>query len=155
MELDTGEALLRAWLELAAAIWSRRMVSGLTFNEAVVSNLLLYRQQEEPNHPMTATELCEKTNMRKSQMNLLLGSLEKQGYLRRCRSETDRRQIHLFMTEAGAAAYQSSHRQSRELINAVVQGIGETEAQQLTQQLTAINTLVQQELNRRQQKGTI
>ena len=93
--------------------------------------------------------------MRKSQMNLLLGSLEKQGYLRRCRSETDRRQIHLFLTEAGAAAYQSSHRQSRELINAVVQGIGETEAQQLTQQLTAINTLVQQELNRRQQKGTI
>ena len=52
MELDTGEALLRAWLELAAAIWSRRMVSGLTFNEAVVSNLLLYRQQEEPNHPL-------------------------------------------------------------------------------------------------------
>ena len=107
MELDTGEALLRAWLELAAAIWSRRMVSGLTFNEAVVSNLLLYRQQENPDYPMTATELCEKTNMRKSQMNLLLGSLEKQGYLRRCRSETDRRQIHLFLTEAGAAAYQS------------------------------------------------
>ena len=31
----------------------------------------------------------------------------------------------------------------------------EEKAQQLTQQLTAINTLVQQELNRRQQKGTI
>ena len=63
MEMDTGEALLRAWLELAAMIWNRRMVSGMTFNEAVVSNLLLYRQQQDPAHPMTATELCEKTNL--------------------------------------------------------------------------------------------
>ena len=31
MELDTGEALLRAWLELAAIIWNRQMVSGMTF----------------------------------------------------------------------------------------------------------------------------
>ena len=73
MEMDTGEALLRAWLELAAIIWNRQMVSGMTFNEAVVSNLLLYRKRQDPAHPMTATELCEKTNIRKSQMNLLPG----------------------------------------------------------------------------------
>ena len=87
MKRDIGEELLRTWLELAAAIWSRQMVSGMTYNEAVVSNLLLHQQQESPETPLTATELCEKTNIRKSQMNLLLGSLEKQGYLRRCRSE--------------------------------------------------------------------
>lgn len=54
MEVDTGEELLRAWLELAAIIWNRRMVSGMTFNEAVVSNLLLYRKQQNPAQPMTA-----------------------------------------------------------------------------------------------------
>ena len=30
MEVDTGEELLRAWLELAAIIWNRRMVSALS-----------------------------------------------------------------------------------------------------------------------------
>lgn len=155
MELDTGEALLRAWLELAAIIWNRRMVSGMTFNEAVVSNLLLYRKQQDPAHPMTATELCEKTNMRKSQMNLLLGSLEKQGYLLRKRSETDRRQIHLFLTEAGETAYHMSHRQSRELIDTVVKTMGEDRARELTQELRSINGMIQDELAQRQQKGTI
>lgn len=155
MEMDTGEALLRAWLELAAIIWNRQMVSGMTFNEAVVSNLLLYRKRQDPAHPMTATELCEKTNIRKSQMNLLLNSLEKRGYLVRQRWEADRRQIHLFLTEAGEKAYQTSHQQGRELIDIVVKNMGEESVRQLTGQLSAINTMIQAELARRQQKGTI
>ena len=150
MEMDTGEALLRAWLELAAMIWNRRMVSGMTFNEAVVSNLLLYRQQQDPAHPMTATELCEKTNMRKSQMNLLLSSLEKQGYLHRERSSIDRRQIHLHLTPAGEEAYHASHQQSRALIDTVVKTMGEEKARELTEQLSAINGMIQAELARRQ-----
>ena len=154
MEMETGEALLRAWLELAAIIWNRRMVSGMTFNEAVVSNLLLYRKQQDPAHPMTATELCEKLKIRKSQMNLLLGSLEKQGYLTRERSQADRRQIHLFLTEAGEQAYHASHQQSRELIDTVVSNMGEENARQLTEQLCAINGMIQEELARRQ-KGPI
>lgn len=154
MEMETGEALLRAWLELAAIIWNRQMVSGMTFNEAVVSNLLLYRKQQDPAHPMTATELCEKLKIRKSQMNLLLGSLEKQGYLTRERSQNDRRQIHLFLTEAGERAYHASHQQSRELIDTVVSNMGEENARQLTEQLCAINGMIQEELARRQ-KGTI
>ena len=36
MEVDTGEELLRAWLELAAIIWNRRMVSGMTFNLSLI-----------------------------------------------------------------------------------------------------------------------
>ena len=155
MEMDTGEALLRAWLELAAIIWNRQMVSGMTFNEAVVSNLLLYRKRQDPAHPMTATELCEKTNIRKSQMNLLLNALEKQGYLCRQRWEADRRQIHLFLTEAGEKAYHTSHQQGRELIDIVVKNMGEESVRQLTGQLSAINTMIQEELTRRQQKGTI
>ena len=151
METDTGEALLRAWLELASNIWSRQMVSGMTYNEAVVSNLLLHQQQEEPDRPLTATELCEKTNIRKSQMNALLGSLEKQGYLRRSRSQEDRRRVHLYLTEAGAEAYRQSHRQGRALIQAVVDRMGEQEIRQLTDQLIQINATVQEAL--RQQKG--
>ena len=153
METDAGEALLRAWLELASTIWSRQMVRGMTYNEAVISNLLLHQQQEQPDRPLTATELCEKTNIRKSQMNALLGALEKQGYLRRSRSQEDRRRVHLFLTEEGAAAYAQSHRQSRALIQAVVDRMGEPEARQLTDQLMKINATVQETMRQRQRKG--
>lgn len=155
MERDTGEELLRTWLELAATIWSRQMVSGMTYNEAVVSNLLLHQQQECPETPMTATELCEKTNIRKSQMNLLLGSLEKQGYLRRCRSAQDRRRVDLYLTETGKTAYLSSHRQGRALIDAVMAQLGEENTRALTAQLEQVNGIIQQELHQRQKKGTV
>ena len=155
MEVDTGEELLRAWLEMAAIIWNRRMVSGMTFNEAVVSNLLLHQQQESPETPMTATELCERTNIRKSQMNLLLGSLEKQGYLRRCRSEQDRRRVDLYLTETGKAAYLSSHRQGRALIDAIMAQLGEENTRALTAQLEQVNGIIRQELHQRQKKGTV
>lgn len=153
MEADTGEALLRAWLELASTIWSRQLVSGMTYNEAVVSNLLLHQMREAPEQPLTATELCEKTNIRKSQMNALLGSLEARGYLCRSRSQEDRRRVHLYLTEAGAAAYQESHRQGRELIEAVVDRMGEQKVRQLTDQLIKINATVQETMRRRQRKG--
>lgn len=153
MEADTGEALLRAWLELASTVWSRQLVSGMTYNEAVVSNLLLHQMREAPEQPLTATELCEKTNIRKSQMNALLGSLEARGYLCRSRSQEDRRRVHLYLTEAGAAAYQESHRQGRELIEAVVDRMGEQEVRQLTDQLIKINATVQETMRRRQRKG--
>lgn len=153
MEADTGEALLRAWLELASTVWSRQLVSGMTYNEAVVSNLLLHQMREAPEQPLTATELCEKTNIRKSQMNALLGSLEARGYLCRSRSQEDRRRVHLYLTEAGAAAYQESHRQGRELIEAVVDRMGEQKVRQLTDQLIKINATVQETMRRRQRKG--
>ena len=155
MEPDTGEALLRAWLELASTIWSRQMVSGMTYNEAVVSNLLLHQMQEEPDRPLTATELCEKTNIRKSQMNALLSSLEARGYLRRSRSQEDRRRVRLYLTEAGAAAYQESHKQGRALIEAVVDRMGEPEVRQLTDQLIRINATVQETLRQQQRKGQL
>ena len=154
MKRDVGEELLRTWLELAAAIWSRQMVSGMTYNEAVVSNLLLHQQQESPETPLTATELCEKTNIRKSQMNLLLGSLEKQGYLRRCRSE-DRRRVELYLTETGKTAYLASHQQGRALIDAIMAQLGEENTRALTAQLEQVNGIIQRELHQRKKKGTI
>lgn len=97
----SGEALLRAWLGLTAAICNRRMVTDLTFNEAVVCNHLLHQQRSAPEEPLTATDLCEKTSLLKSQMNSVLSSLEKQGYLTRSRSPRDRRQVLLTLTSAG------------------------------------------------------
>lgn len=149
----SGEALLRAWLSLTAVICNRRMVSGLTFNEAVVCNHLRHQQQQDPGHRLNATDLCEKTNMLKSQMNQVLSSLERQGYLTRSRSRTDRRQMDLALTEAGHQAYQAAHRQASALLTELVSRIGTDTADALTAQFDHIIAAIQD--IQEQQKGPL
>lgn len=149
----SGEALLRVWLSLTAVICNRRMVSGLTFNEAVVCNHLLYQQEEAPSQSLTATDLCQRTNLLKSQMNQVLSSLERQGYLIRRRSEADRRQVHLCLTESGREAYHAAHRQAAVLLTELVNRIGVEKADTLTAQLTQIIAVIQDIQER--QKGTL
>lgn len=150
-----GETLLRTWLSLTAVIWNRELVSGLTYNEAVVSNLLSYQMATDPQHPLTATDLCEMINIRKSQMNQILSSLESQGYLERHRSQTDRRQVHLSLTEAGLRAYDASHEKARILLDAVIQRLGPEATRSLTEHLQLANATVQEVLSAQRQKGTL
>lgn len=149
----SGEALLRAWLGLTAAICNRRMVSGLTFNEAVVCNHLRYQQEHHPEKPLTATDLCEKTSLLKSQMNGVLSSLEKQDYLTRSRSESDRRQVYLTLTEAGVRAYEQAHRQASALLMELVSTIGTDTADMLTEQFDHIIAVIQTIQERQQREA--
>ena len=69
-----GEDIIAAWMQLIAAIGDRWVVSGLSFNEALVCNLLSRRRED--GGCLTASELCAKTKILKSQMNAILRSLE-------------------------------------------------------------------------------
>ena len=149
-----GEALLRAWLSLTAVICNRRMVTGMTFNEAVVCNHLLHQRQADPDHPLTATDLCEKTSLLKSQMNQVLSALEKQGYVVRSRSCSDRRQVELTLTDTGEAAYRQAHQNASVLLGRLVERIGLERAAALTQQLNLVAADIQ-EIQDSRQKGTL
>ena len=151
----SGEALLRTWLGLAALIWSRDLVSGITYNEAIVCNLLSHRMETDPKNPLTATELCEVLNIRKSQMNQILTSLERQGYLTRTRSEADRRQVHLALTPEGQEAYTASHQKASTLLAAVVERLGPETTKNLTENLQLASATVQEILTAQRQKGTL
>lgn len=153
-EQASGEALLRAWLGLAAVIWSRDLVSGMTYNEAVVCNLLSHRMATASSAPLTATELCDTLNIRKSQMNQILTSLEQRGYVSRSRSESDRRQVHLALTPAGQEAYTASHQKASHLLTTVVERLGPEATHSLTVNLESANTIVQEVLSAQRQKGT-
>jgi len=135
---SAGEDLLRAYLSLTAVICNRRMVSGMTFNETVVCNHLRHQQLHDPNTPLTATDLCEKTNILKSQMNQVISSLEKQGFISRTRSQKDRRQMDLSLTESGLAAYLSAHAQASELLGHLVEKLGLQFSTDLTRDLTQV-----------------
>ncbi len=148
---ESGEALLRAWLSLTAAICNRRMVSGMTFNEAVVCNHLHYQERMNPDRTLSATELCEMTSLLKSQMNQVLSSLERQGYIVRSRSLRDRRRVELWLTEEGRRAYQEAHRQASALLEELVSRIGKESADALTEQLCHAIAAIREI----QQKGTL
>ena len=60
-----SEELLTAWLRLTGAINNQRLVDGLSFNEAVVCGLL--EREGRRGGFLTASELCAKTGILKSQ----------------------------------------------------------------------------------------
>ena len=118
-----NEELLSAWLRLGAVIDNQRLVSDLPFNEAMVCGLLLRAQ--ERGCALTASDLCAQTRILKSQMNAILQSLEKKGYLQRQRSRTDLRRIELSLLPAGVCHYLESHRQTLSLVDRLIASMGQ------------------------------
>ncbi len=133
-----GEQLLSAWLTLSSTLWNERVVTGMTFNEAFVCNLLSHQAQEAPDHPLTATDLCEHTRLLKSQMNKVLSEMEKKGYIQRLRSTKDRRQIFLRLTEEGQRAYDAEHAAITLILNRLIADIGEEKALRTAEAVTEI-----------------
>ena len=68
-----NEELLSVWLRLSGVINNQRLVTGLSFNEALVCNLLV--RAARTGGSLTASELCAETRILKSQMNAILLSL--------------------------------------------------------------------------------
>lgn len=135
---DPGELLLDAWLRVSATLWNERLVTEMPFHEAMICNLLSRKAEEEPGSYYTATALCDRTKLLKSQMNRVLGSMEAKGYIRRFRSEEDRRQLFLVLEETGFEAYRGEHARVRVLLEQLVDKLGVAEALQAAESLHKI-----------------
>ena len=121
-----SEELLAAWLRLGSVINNQRLVSALSFNEALVCGLLL-----QPGGCRTASELCARTKILKSQMNAILLSLEKRGLVVRQQDQADRRRVEVCLTPAGIAQYQLAHRPVLAMVQRLVDSMGEEKVRQL------------------------
>ena len=120
-----NEELLEAWLRLSCVIDNQRLAADFPFNEALVCGLL------SQGGCRTASELCARTRILKSQMNAILRSLESQGVIARQRSQTDRRQVELRLLPAGLERYRASHRQALDTVDRLISGMAEDAARQL------------------------
>ena len=128
-----SEALLDGWLQMSTAISNERLVKAMTYNESMVCGFL-YRQSLRKNkEALTATELCRRLSMKKSQMNLVLNRLESQEIIRRERSRQDRRQVYLFLTDQGVPFYEKAHKEILKLPGGVIERMGEEKARRLTE----------------------
>lgn len=117
---ELSEKLLDGWLSLSMSIWNERLVSAMTYNESMVCNLL-YKQYQEESRLLTATDLCARLHIRKSQMNVILNNLEQREMILRSRSSEDKRNVYIELTGEGRRVYEKAHRDilnlPRELIN--------------------------------------
>lgn len=135
------EELLDAWLNMYVSIRGNRIVSGLRFNEILICNIL-YRQKLEHSSLLTATDLCDKTKLLKSQINKLLSSLEKKEIIERFRSETDKRRIYIRLTEKNISIYLAEHAQIMKILNTLWDTMGEEKITTLTALLHEATTII-------------
>ncbi len=123
-----SESLLDAWINLSFTLWNERFMTDLTFNEACICNFLYHQACNSPEAPLTATDLCQKTQLLKSQMNKILSQMERKGYIYRVRSEKDKRQFLIYLSDDGLSAYQKEHTNIAAILEQVVAALGEEKA---------------------------
>ncbi len=127
-----NEELLAAWLKVSSVIDNHRLADVLNgwpelpFNEAQVCGLLASGEYR------TASELCARTRILKSQMNAILHSLEEKGMIARERSQADRRLVEVRLLPAGQARYKRLHEQVLEIVDRVIGALGSEKAAELT-----------------------
>ena len=105
-DLKLQEDLLYAWMEMSVFIRGNRILTDLSFNEVMICGML-YRQKN--NTPLTATELGERTNLLKSQINHILTDMEKRGLVQRTRSTADKRVVYVPLSEEVHVRYLQEH----------------------------------------------
>lgn len=123
-ESDLSEVLLSAWLHVSTSVNNSRIVSKLSYNESLVCNLLYRNHRDEIEAPMTATQLCQKTKMLKSQMNRTLNQLEERGMIRRERSSSDKRVVHIRLNSDALKDYEKQHESIIAILNKIIAELG-------------------------------
>ncbi len=138
------ESLLNSWLRLSTSINNARLVSEMTYNESLICNILYKQAKNDYAEAITATTLCQMTNMLKSQMNRTLNQLEKKNMITRVRSEKDKRQIFISMNLKQCHAYEKQHVQILRILDAVITQMGNEKTQQAIQTLNQIADIATQ-----------
>ena len=139
MDIERNENLLSAWLNLSASLWNERFVRTMSFNEAFVLNLLIKNAKENPYHTLlSATDLCAKTGILKSQMNRTLNTLEDKGYITRLKNKDDKRVVFVSLTATGRAAYNKEHMHILDIVDKISSELG---AEQTDNIVLALNEL--------------
>ena len=124
------EQLLEAWMAMEVCIRGNRLLSEFSMNEMLVCNTL-YNRMKTGGDPVTATELCRRTRLLKSQMNRLLSSMEYDGLIRRDRNPADKRESYVYLCEEALPRYLKEHEHVLNIVGAVCSALGEEDTRAL------------------------
>lgn len=150
--LNLHEELLQAWIDMSLMIRGNRLLSDFSFNEMVICRIL-YAQRQSGGRPVTATELCSRMQLLKSQVNRILTSMEKAGIIQRVRSVQDKRKIEIQLCEEAVQAYEREHERILRLMAYIGQRMGGEQCAMLAHLLKEAVASIQ-ELPASNEKGT-
>ena len=95
---------------------------------------------------ITATDLCSLTKMQKSQMNRTLMNMEKKNWIIRQRSDKDKRQILIALNEEKMRAYQEQHEHILNIVNKLIELIGQENTEKTVELLNLIVQIAREEI---------
>ena len=137
---DINEEVLKAWIRLTLTINKDRLVPDLTFNESVICRLL----KESTKGFLTASELCESTGILKSQMNRILGNLEKKALIKKERSTEDKRDI--FILPSDDKTFYDQHADILKIVSKITKRLGTKKSIEAIDILHEIAKIAKEEL---------
>ena len=138
-----NEELLDTWINLITNINSNRLTSKMPLNDSIILRIL-YQAKEKP---ITATYLCQKLGMQKSQMNRILENLEKQNLISRERSIDDKRIIFIKLNQEQTELFLEQHQEIIKYIDNIINKLGTTKIKQTIELLNEIINITKGEPN--------
>lgn len=145
--LPINEKLLSTWLKLSTSVVNARITDEFPYNESLVCNMLYMNSLQDNSEPLTATDLCNKTRMLKSQMNRTLNFLEEKEIITRQRSKDDKRQVYIIFNAENAEPYMKQHEKILPILDEIIARLGEEKTKDLIQTLTYIADIADDIIN--------
>jgi DNA-binding MarR family transcriptional regulator/GNAT superfamily N-acetyltransferase len=126
----------RCYTQKIGVLGERLLDSPFSLTEARILYELAHRER------LTASELCRELDLDPGYLSRILGAFGRRGLVVRAASETDRRQIHLSLSDAGRAAFAPLDRRSRDEIAALLTRLPEPGQRRLVAAMAEIERLL-------------
>lgn len=121
---EINERVLASWIRLSLAINNGRLVSDLTFNESVILRLI------KINDRATASWLCDKTGILKSQMNSILNKMAEKKLIIKERSVEDRRKVYI-KADPACDIFERQHEKIIAITEQITSRLGEKKCEEV------------------------
>lgn len=138
--MTTSERVLKSWIHMLISVNGERAVTNITYNEAVICNVLIHAERE-----ITATDLCNIMKMQKSQMNRTLTTMEEKGMICRNRSQLDKRQIIIELIDTVDNPYYQEHERIVKYVDRLLEHFGVDKVEDIIQLFDYISKIAQEE----------
>lgn len=133
-DASAAERLLDAWLQVSTVIRNARFVKELTYNESIICKLLA-DDAAVGGEGLTATELCDATQIKKSQMNRTLTNMEERGLVVRSMSAEDHRKQLVQIEPSQMSRFADQHERIIAFVDSVMAELGQARSLELTSSL--------------------
>ncbi len=122
------EDVIVSWVRLTGLLKNTRLTRGMIYNEAIIMLIVNRKYEMDGVGLVSFREIVNETGMLKSLVNRTIESLVRQNLLERSDGETDRRTTFVRPVPENLAAYLEVHKATIEMVNELVEIIGEEDA---------------------------